>query len=70
MPWINSFLASTAVRRPGNLGRDKPFFSFLKKNGGGQNPSSALAKREEQKLMPQVFTDSAFLRARYLFITS
>jgi hypothetical protein len=31
MPWINSFLASTAVRRPGNLGRDKPFFSFLKK---------------------------------------
>jgi hypothetical protein len=61
MPWINSFPASVAVRKLGNLGRDKPFFYFLfQKIEGGQNPEFSPAKRGEQKLMPPSFLKFGF----------
>ena len=61
MPWINSFLASVPVRKPGNLGRDKPFFCFFfQKIEGGQNPEFSPAKRGEQKLMPPSFLKFGF----------
>ena len=49
MPWINSFLASVPVRKPGNLGRDKPFFYFFfRKLKEGKIPSSALPSAENK----------------------